>query len=543
MRENNVNNISVLDCTLREAPIENLMWGENSVSRIIQGLENALTDIIEVGFLKNNEYADGSTSFQNVEQIRPYLKTKKRGTDYVALIDYGRYDLSKLSPYDGTSIDGIRICFKKNEVNDVLKFAEKIKNKGYKVCIQHVDTLAYSKDEILKFIEHINRFRPYAYSIVDTFGAMYEDEMLNIAHMVDNNLDKKIRLGFHGHNNIMLADANAQCFIREISVKRNIIVDSSLLGCGRGAGNAHTELILQYINRKHGGSYDLNEALDVIDEEISKLQDKIKWGYSMPYFISGMHNSHTFNVKHLLKRHNIRSKDLRNIIEKLNEEEKKKYDYTLLERIYVEYFDKAINDTYAISQIRTSLQNRVVLLIAPGKSIISEYDKICDFIKEENPIIIAVNNIIEKFKFDYIFFSSIKRYQGILYNDYISAGSPQLIITSNIMKETSGGELIVDYKSLVKFGWINIDSSAILLLRLLINCEVKKIFIAGLDGYDSKNEFFYKKELDSGLENDDKIENTKENMEMLRDIIDENPNLKLHFLTRSIYESMGEKDV
>ena len=157
-----MNNISVLDCTLREAPIENLMWGENSVSRIIQGLENALTDIIEVGFLKNNEYADGSTSFQNVEQIRPYLKKKKRGTDYVALIDYGRYDLSKLSPYDGTSIDGIRICFKKNEVNDVLKFAEKIKNKGYKVCIQHVDTLAYSKDEILKFIEHINRFGPYA---------------------------------------------------------------------------------------------------------------------------------------------------------------------------------------------------------------------------------------------------------------------------------------------------------------------------------------------------------------------------------------------
>ena len=50
-------------------------------------------DIIEIGFLKNSKHAEGSTSFQRVEEIEQYIAPKKEGTLYVALVDYGRYDL------------------------------------------------------------------------------------------------------------------------------------------------------------------------------------------------------------------------------------------------------------------------------------------------------------------------------------------------------------------------------------------------------------------------------------------------------------------
>ena len=227
--------IRLLDCTLREAPLEGLMWGNMSIRKMIHGLELANVDIIEVGFLKDTPYIFGSTSFHRAEDIEPYLVEKKPGVMYVALVDYGRYDLDNLCQYNGKSIDGIRVCFKHEEIKLVLDYAQKIKKKGYKVAIQHVDTLAYTDDEILEFVDAVNEFKPFAYSIVDTFGAMYEDDMLHISKIVAERLDENIVLGFHGHNNLMLADANAQKFITYIGTYRNIVVDSSLYGCGRSA--------------------------------------------------------------------------------------------------------------------------------------------------------------------------------------------------------------------------------------------------------------------------------------------------------------------
>ena len=72
------NTVCVLDCTLREAPIDDLMWGKLSIMKTIHGLELAGIEIIEVGFLKNNAHKSGSTSFQKVEEIREFIKPKKK---------------------------------------------------------------------------------------------------------------------------------------------------------------------------------------------------------------------------------------------------------------------------------------------------------------------------------------------------------------------------------------------------------------------------------------------------------------------------------
>ena len=70
--------IQLLDCTLREAPINELMWGDFYIKQIINGLEKANIDIIECGFLKNDEYKFGSTSFHKAEELKKYLKNKKK---------------------------------------------------------------------------------------------------------------------------------------------------------------------------------------------------------------------------------------------------------------------------------------------------------------------------------------------------------------------------------------------------------------------------------------------------------------------------------
>lgn len=534
-------NVKLLDCTLREAPIENVMWGEKSLKRMIKGLAQANIDIIECGFLKDAPHMWGSASFQRVEDLKPYIKNKNCNVMYAALVDYGRYSLEYLSPYDGTSVDLIRICFKKSEITDVLDYAEAIRAKGYKVAIQHVDTLGYSDEEICDFVDKVNQFKPLSYSIVDTFGAMYQDDMMHFCQLVDARLDQDIALGFHAHNNLMLADANAQAFLRYMSDKcREVIVDTSLFGCGRGAGNAHTELMVQYINSKFEGIYNLDEILDLIDTIVAKEREKVEWGYSIPYFVSGMHNAHSFNVKQLMKRHNIKSKDLRGIIERLDEKQKKEYDYSLLEKLYVEYFNNPINDSEVLNLLTQRFSQKKVLLLAPGKSVIEKKDIIDSFIRENEPIIIGVNNIIEGYIFDYLFYSGIHRYQMMAYEDLNVYGNPRVIVTSNVKNYADENEFIVDYISLIKFGWINLDSSIILLLRLLIKCGVEEVYIAGLDGYKDRGNAFYKDELDTGLAFADRLENTNDNKAMLKDIKESYPKFGVSFITDSVYANIFE---
>lgn len=529
--------INILDCTLREAPIKDLVIGKDYIKKFIDSLGMSNINIIECGFLKDTGSNDNNTIFQKVEEIEPYLKHKKENSLYVALVDYGRYNLRYLSQYDGKSIDGIRICFKKQEKNIVFDYAKEIKNKGYKVFLQHVDTLSYSDIELLEFIEKVNELNPYAYSIVDTFGSMYAQDLRHIYELVDKNLNENIRLGFHAHNNLMLANANSQFFISLAHSKREIIVDSSVLGCGRGAGNANTELMAEFLNKRYNGNYNLDELLDIIDVLMPKFRQECKWGYSIPYFLSGVHNAHVFNVNHLLKRHNIKSKDLRAIIDRLDDVQKKKYDDTILEKVYIEHFNKNIDDSQNIKELKNIISDKKVLFLAPGSALKENKEKIIKFINKEHPFVLAINNNMPEFPVDAVFFTNQLRYSENIKN----INNAKIMITSNLNVEDN--VMVFNYMSLIKFGWVNIDNSAILALRLFINCGTKDFYFAGFDGYiKQNNEYYYDKHLTNAADEETLEFLVKETKEMLVDI-QENSNINAVFLTPSTYSDIFQKEI
>lgn len=525
--------IHLLDCTLREAPIEGLQFGDYFIEKFISGLEKTEINVIEIGFLKNGNHVSGSTIFQRVEEMKLYIRRIK-DVQYVALIDYGRYNIKNLSCYDGESIDGIRICFKKGEQNETITLAREIMNKGYQVYIQHVDTLGYSDEEIIDFIKKVNELHPYAYSIVDTFGAMYMDDVERVLEIVDKYLDHDILLGFHAHNNLMLAGANVQGFINYMAGKRNIIVDGSVYGCGRGAGNAHTELIMEFLNKKFNTQYNMDEILDLMDECLGVLKNMTSWGYSIPYLISGMYKSHVYNVDYLLARHNLKSKNLREIIEKLDEKERRIYDYPMLEKHYVEYFDHRKEDHQERKWIKNEIGDREVLLLAPGKSIVQYKDLITAYIETVNPYIIGVNNFIDNYQNDCVFFCSPRRFEE--YKEQI-CNNKNVIVTSNISDEAANGCKCFDYFSLLRFGWTNIDNASVLLLRLLLQCGVSKISLAGVDGYNYESSNFYKNQSEVALSVKDIDNLNKEIEDMIKQLLNEYSYMQpeLRFITPSIY--------
>lgn len=75
----------------------------------------------------------------------------------------------------------------------------------------------------------------------------------------------------------------------------------------------------------------------------------------------------------------------------------------------------------------------------------------------------------------------------------------------------------------------------ILLLRLLVKCGVKEVYAAGLDGYKNFGQAFYKNELDTGLEEKDRIAHTDDNYSMMQDLKKEHPEFVMNFLTDSVY--------
>lgn len=542
-----MNHIRLLDCTLRDGGyLVDTIFGDSVIKGIIKKLCMANVDIVEVGFLKDGIHKQGSSTFNRVEEIIKYLPEKNDmgNTSFVAMIDYGRYSIENLSYHDGKSIDAIRNCYFKKDMNNALKMAEEIMKKGYKVYIQPVDILGYSDIELLDLIEKVNKIKPYALSIVDTFGSMYKDDLQRIFSIIDYNLDKEIKIGFHSHNNLQLSFALSQEFAMMSLGKREVIIDVTINGMGRGAGNTNTELVMDFLNRKLGYHYDMSEMLDLIDAYMPKIMQQCSWGYSIPYFIAGMYSSHVHNINYLLDKHNIKSKDMRLIIEEINPQTRKRYDYDNLEQLYVDYFDKKVDDIEILQQLEEEFMDRKVLIIAPGRNSQIQKDKIIDFIEINNPVIICTNYINKSITPDYAFYSSKRRYEESLECDKDKFKRVSKILTSNIKIENSNNEKIVNFKSLTKVGWKYFDNSTVLLLRLLNKLKVKDIYIAGFDGFlKGQNYSKSHEELESYDECEKYIELNKELKEMLVDFKNEISNdVNINFITESKFESIFEKE-
>ncbi|MBO4633523.1 MAG: aldolase catalytic domain-containing protein, partial [Lentisphaeria bacterium] len=313
--------IQLLDCTLRDGCyIVDSKFGDPLIKGLLKRLYAAGIDIIECGWLKNDPHKEGSAFFHLPDDLMPYLPDDPKQDRLLCLmIDWDRYDLSKLPPYSGRGADVIRMVFPHGRSTEAIALSRKIIEAGYKLFFQAANTLSYSNEELTVLAYDVNRSGAEALSIVDTFGAMYPADLERIFHVLDHELDPGIKLGFHSHNNQQLSFALSIKFA-ELSEKskRNIIIDSSLSGLGRGAGNATTELVSSYLNRLGLAHYDMNEILDAIDTYIDPLKANFSWGYNTSYFISGYYCCHVNNIAYLKKNHRTLSKDMRLIIESLS---------------------------------------------------------------------------------------------------------------------------------------------------------------------------------------------------------------------------------
>ena len=135
--------IKLIDCTLRDGGyINNFEFGQNSIIGIINNLINSKVDIIEAGFLRNDEFQNSKTVYSLVSEFKEFYKDCE--SEFALMLQQDQYNVNRLEPCDGT-VKHIRCAFHHYDIKEGLKLCINVKNKGYKCHVNPINLLCYSK--------------------------------------------------------------------------------------------------------------------------------------------------------------------------------------------------------------------------------------------------------------------------------------------------------------------------------------------------------------------------------------------------------------
>ncbi len=490
--------IHLLDCTLRDGGyINDWKFGEHAIKDICKKLARVGVEAIEVGFIKGDKFSPDRTMFPNVECISALIEPKSPSVFYVGMLDMSApVPMERIVPFDGSSVDAIRVIFKKNRLDEGYECCRQVKALGYKLFVQFVGTDNYSDAEFIAALEKFNALEPDVVYVVDSFGLMRKKHFMRLIQLADNNLIEGAALGYHSHNNLQQALGNAQAFA-EFHTSRDKYIDATAFGMGRGAGNLNLELFADYLNENFGTRYDVEPIIDIVSDHLDAIYEKHAWGYAMPLYLSAALDCHPNYPIYYSANHHLTLRELADLLKNIAPEERKNYSATKAERFYEQFMldvrkTGGCDDSLALEKLRRALADRTVLLIGPGSSVHRQRSKIQSSISDTNPIAISVNYAPSDIAVDYIFLSNAKRYAQLRYDlpENINARA-EIIATSNVTKVEGSFDYVLDYNSLIDRSTEIVDNSLVMLLKAMIKIGVRKINLAGFDGYSKRADNYF----------------------------------------------------
>lgn len=476
--------IRVVDVTLRDGGcVIDFNFGDKNINTILNGLNDSKVDCIEVGYIHEvkGTYSE-RTQFEDEKAVTQVLKGKKKsGTTYLAMIDFGTFDVEKLGERVSDGIDGIRLAFHKKDFKSIGRIGRTVIEKGYKLFVQPMLTLRYSDRELLDLIDLVNRELPDVSGvyIVDSFGEMRGNDVIRTLNLVDHNLAPQIPVGFHSHNNLQLSYSNA-ISVLQFPTTRDLYLDSSIMGMGKGAGNLMSELLMEHMNLYYGKQYEISPLLNVIDSVLNRIRANDYWGYSAEYYLSAINQCSPSYAKHFISKHMLPINEIAELLGCIEPPKRISFDKNYADRLYRDYVTRNVDDSTALARLKKDFGGKTVLVLAPGRSIEEKKDEILSYIDKNDVMVLTVNTIHQDFHSDYVFISNRRRYKAFC-EAFHDCPTP-LVCTSNI-HSSAGNVYLVNYADYL-CGNTDIESNAgMMALNLMIAVGAGKLILAGFDGF------------------------------------------------------------
>jgi 4-hydroxy 2-oxovalerate aldolase len=281
-------NLKILDCTVRDGGLcNNHQFAEGFFKSIYDTCVASGIDYMEVGYKADKKLFAGTGcgpwKYSDEEDIRREVGDNDAGLKLSVMADTGRTNPSDILPKSESVIDLIRVATYIHQIPAALEIVKDAKQKGYEVALNlmAVSTVPdYELDNGLDVVAQSEEI-DFLY-VVDSFGSLYYEQ---IDDLINRYKKTGKTLGIHAHNNQQLAYSNT-IYAAINGVK---LLDTTMMGMGRGAGNCPTELLVGFLKNP---KFSLRPILRFVQETMFPLSQQIDWGYSIPYMITGHYNEH-----------------------------------------------------------------------------------------------------------------------------------------------------------------------------------------------------------------------------------------------------------
>lgn len=462
--------MKILDCTLRDGGYyTNWDFDRTLVDTYITALNDLPIDYLEIGYrsIPKKGYLGEYFYLPVYVMERIKIQSNKKLVVILNEKDIRPEHVDELLGPCKFLIDMVRIAIDPLEFGRALKLAEAVKSLGFEVGFNVMYMSKWKNNrEFLTLLPNVKGISDYFY-MVDSYGGVYPHDVIETIQLVKSYADD-IPLGFHGHNNLELALINTLTAIEEGCE----IVDATITGMGRGAGNIKTELLLTVLNAQGKIDIDFNPLSKVVDE-FSKLQKTYDWGTNLPYMISGVHSLPQKDVMDWVGK---RFYSFNSIIRALNNQ------------------TKGVVDNENLSSIETeSLKGKSVLIVGGGESVKLHKDAIIRFIENNTDLVIihssSKNAAIFKDLINVQIFCLVGN-EGIRMESAFSGKIPKNIIGLLPPYPRKMGTYIPNFirensfqLPQNRFKGSSSENITSVVLELCYLIEPQEIFIAGYDGY------------------------------------------------------------
>ena len=352
-------NIALLDCSLRDGGYyNNWDFKEEFVDFYRINIDKLPFDYIEIGYrnLVQKEYR-GKYFYTPSAILNQWTKLSSK---LVLMLDEKNTPLGQLEemilPCKG-KVSMFRIATSPDRIAHGIELAKRIKEFGFKVGLNVMYLSEWDRyDNFFDYFVGIEEHVDYLY-MADSFGAVLPDYIEKIVKKIKS--ITSVKLGYHGHNNLEMGLINALKAL-ENGVE---IIDSSITGIGRGAGNLKTELLLTYLGSNHLKTVNF-EVLNALVLKFEKLQNQYQWGNNLAYMVSGANSIPQKEVMNLITR---RFYSIDNAIKAI---QIKKYQ----------------NNSSKFPKLNKKITHEKLLIVGGGSSIIDHLAAIESFIKQNKSI-------------------------------------------------------------------------------------------------------------------------------------------------------------
>ena len=243
---------------------------------------------MEIGYKSSEQYFSkkemGPWKFCDDVDIRRIVGENNSKVKISAMCDIGRVSPDDILPKKESIIDMMRVACYIHQMDKAIFLAEHCLDKGYEVTINLMAISKVMEHDLDEALADVAKSRVPTFYLVDSFGSMYCEQITELVRKYITSLPGKT-IGIHMHNNMQLAFSNTITGI----IEGCNMLDATLLGLGRGAGNCPIECLIAFLKNP---KYRLLPLLEAIQNHLIPLQKTLDWGYHIPYLITGALNEH-----------------------------------------------------------------------------------------------------------------------------------------------------------------------------------------------------------------------------------------------------------